>query len=223
MQEKQKEVTNGAATVPVAPTISQPVTVDVEQLTGEQKEKLIAAIIAPPGSRPQTVPVPVRVLPPTAPLSTAPQLLTPVPAPPTAAVPALSTSISAPSTLVSAPSTSVPAPSTLALPPSETTPTSRLNPFATMTRASQRTVMPIVRPAPSQQTVAPLPKRAKASVEPTIKQEEGEDDEDKFREMYAVWDLRKQGKALQTPKKKKEVINLGMVTVLSKARYNCVY
>lgn len=82
--------------------------------------------------------------------------------------------------------------------------------------------MPIVRPVPSQQTAAASPKRAKASVEPTVKQEEGEDDEDKFREMYAVWDLRKQGKALQTPKKKKEIINLGMVTILSKARFNCV-
>ena len=82
--------------------------------------------------------------------------------------------------------------------------------------------MPIVRPVPSQQTVAPSPKRAKVSVEPTVKQEEGEDDEDKFREMYAVWDLRKRGKALQTPKKKKEVINLGMVTVHLKARFNYV-
>jgi hypothetical protein len=54
-------------------------------------------------------------------------------------------------------------------------------------------------------------RKAKASAEPTIKQEEDEDDEKKFREMFAVWDLRKQGKALQAPKKKKEVINLGMV------------
>ena len=79
-----------------------------------------------------------------------------------------------------------------------------------------------MRPVPSQQTVAPSPKRAKAPVEPTVKQEEVKDDEETFREMYAVWDLRKPGKALQTPKKKKEVISLGMVTVLSKARFNCV-
>ena len=82
--------------------------------------------------------------------------------------------------------------------------------------------MPIVRPVPPQQTVAPSPKRSKAPVEPTVKQEEDENDEETFREMFAVWDLRKQGRALQTPKKKKEVINLSMVTILSKARFNCV-
>lgn len=79
--------------------------------------------------------------------------------------------------------------------------------------------MPIVRSVP---TVAPSPKRAKAPVGPTVKQEDDEEDEETFREMFAVWDLRKPGKALQTPKKKKEVINLGTVTVLSKARFNCV-
>ena len=75
--------------------------------------------------------------------------------------------------------------------------------------------MPIVRPVSSQRTVAPSPKKAKAPAEPSVKQEDDGDDEEKFREMFAVWDLRKQGKALQTPKKK-EVISLGMVPVLSK-------
>jgi len=74
--------------------------------------------------------------------------------------------------------------------------------------------MPIMRPIPSQRTVAPSPKKAKAPAELAVKQED-EDDEEKFREMFAVWDLRKQGKALQTPKKK-EVISLGMLIVLSK-------
>jgi hypothetical protein len=82
--------------------------------------------------------------------------------------------------------------------------------------------MPIVRPVPSQRTVAPSPKKAKASVGPVIKQEDEEDEEDKFREMFAVWDLRKQGKTLQTPKKK-GIINLGMLTtILSKAGFDCV-
>lgn len=79
--------------------------------------------------------------------------------------------------------------------------------------------MPIPRPVPaSQRTVAPTPKKAKAPVEVRIKQEEDDDDEKKFRETFAVWDLRKRGKVLQTPKKTKEVINLGIVfsSVLSK-------
>lgn len=75
--------------------------------------------------------------------------------------------------------------------------------------------MPIVRPVPSQRTVAPSPKKSKASAELMVKREEDEDDEERFREMFAVWDLRKQGKALHTPKKK-EIISLGMVPVLSK-------
>lgn len=78
--------------------------------------------------------------------------------------------------------------------------------------------MPIARPVPSQRTAAPSSKKAKASVEPTIKREDDEDEE-KFRETFAVWDLRKQGKALQAPK---EVISLGMITILSKVRFDCV-
>lgn len=118
--------------------------------------------------------------------------------PPTAQV--LPTPLSAPS--------AAPAPSTSAFAPSKTKSMFKPNPdlSATTTFAP-----PITRPVPSQRTVAPSPRKTKASVEPAIKQEEDEDDEGKFRETFAVWDLRKQSNALQTPKKKKAVINLGMV------------
>ena len=162
-QEKQNEGNNGATAIPVASTSSQPVTVVAEELTREQKEKLIAAITAPPRPRPrpQTVPVPV-----------------PVPVPP---------------------------------PTAQATPTPVPAPPAATKQAAKRSVMPIVRPVPFQRTVAPSPKKAKVSIEPIIKQEE-EEEEERFRETFAVWDLRKSGKALQTPKKKKEVIDLGMVS-----------
>ena len=184
-QEEQEGAIEGAMAAPVA------VTVATEELTRQQTEELIEAMIAPPGSRPQTVSVPVRA--PTA------------QAPPTPVVPA-------------APAPSIPVPSTSAPAPSEITPTPQPNSFTT-TRGSPRSAMPIPRPVPaSQRTVAPTPKKAKAPVEVRIKQEEDDDDEKKFRETFAVWDLRKRGKVLQTPKKTKEVINLGIVfsSVLSK-------
>ena len=220
-QEEQREGIEGAMVVPVTPTSSQPVTVASEELTRQQREKLIAAIIAPPGSHPQTVSVPVR-----APTAQAPPTPTPVsvpPAPLTPPAPSTSTPlISAPSAstpLTSAPSTSTPlisAPSTLAPAPSGIIPTPQPNPLGT-TWGSPRHAMPIARPVLSQRTVAPTPKKAKTSVKLVIKQEDDEDDEKKFRETFAVWDLRKRGKVLQTPRKKREVINLGIVfSVLSK-------